>query len=461
MILRRNKMESIKEKKLFKPETVFIILSSLFGLIILLVTPPFQVPDEYLHFDYSYAVSLGNFFGDTSVIPNSLQQLMDATNSLPSHPEVKISFDKLLQFIRIPLNPGETVPKIYSPEAKYDPVPYLPTALSIVIARVFNFNPLDLFYFGRIINLLFWILLGYNAIKLMPDFKWAFLLLILAPMSLFEAGSYSADVFLNSISFLWISLCFNYSSLQNEEVLDKRSRILLIIIASLLSLAKPPYIFLVGLYFWIPRSKFGNNPQYRKNTLQIIGISFFLFLFSLSYLRHDLSVTNIDTTYSFMGQLRFLINSPLKYPVIVLQSIKELFIPYWYSSIGLLGWLDTLLPSYIYITYPMVVIFICIIDQQMQVLFSLKQKLITILVSTFVFLTITLSSYLTWTPVGKNIIEGLQGRYLIPVFPILILLFKNRYISVSKEWKNILVTVYLIIVLCITVRALILRYYIV
>jgi uncharacterized membrane protein len=447
-------------KKYLKPEIIFVLYGSIFGLLILFITPPFQVPDEYLHFDYAYAVSIGKLYGSTSLIPTTLQQLADETKSIPSHPENKVSYERLMQYINIPLNPSSTVPVAYNGTAKYNPVPYFPVAISITIARLLDFNPFDLFYFGRIINLFIWILLGYSAIRLLPDQKWTFLLLILTPMSLSEAGSYSADVFTNGISFLWISMCFYFSALNKEELLNKKSRILLIIVASLVSLTKPPYIFLIGLYFMIPRIRFGKIGQYKRNTFLLFGISIFLFLISLLYLRNDLSVSSSDTTYSLYRQLNFLLTNPINFLIIILRSIKRLIIPYWYNSIGLLGWLDTLLPSYIYVTYPLVVLMIWLIDQQKNIVFTLRQKTIALLSNIAALFTIALSLYLTWTPVGNDVLVGFQGRYLIPIFPVLLPVFKNRLTPILKNWKSLLVIAYLFIVLSITIRSIILRYYI-
>jgi uncharacterized membrane protein len=454
-------MVTIKESDILKPETVFLILASIYGLLFLLITPPFQVPDEYQHFDYAYSVSTGKFFGYTSVIPRSINSLAEMTASLPSHPEAKISYLNIIKFINSPLNPKDNVPTNYQGAGKYNLVPYIPVAIGILIARSLNLNTLYFFYFGRIINLCVWILLVYHGIKFLPEFKWAFLLLILMPMSLFQAGSYSADVVTNSLAFLWICACIYYSSLKHQE-LSLKSRSFLIIIAALLSLTKPPYFFLLGLFFLIPRANFGSYRKYKRTVFLLCTISFLLLLFSFVYLiRNDMSISAGNESINFMSQMRFLFANPLNFPIVVLRSIKFLKIPYWYSSIGLLGWLDVVLPEYIYITYPIVVVFVCMIDHQKQGFFTLHQKLIFFLTAAAVLFTALLSVYLTWTPVGNKIIVGFQGRYLIPILPVLIPLFKNRFISISSKWKGILITVYLIIVLSITVKTLILRYYLV
>jgi hypothetical protein len=40
-----------------KPQYLFLFLGLVYGIAILLVVTPFQVPDEYEHFDRTYSVS--------------------------------------------------------------------------------------------------------------------------------------------------------------------------------------------------------------------------------------------------------------------------------------------------------------------------------------------------------------------------------------------------------------------
>ena len=459
-IVKTNDSSGITEK-ILKPEFLFPLLGSIFGLIFIFITPPFQVPDEYQHFQYAYAISTGKLFGSTAAIPSSIQSLINETTTLPGHAEKKISYTRIIQFVYLPLNPAETSPSYYPTTAKYTPVPYLPVAAAIFVARKLSFNPFDLFYFGRIINLFFWMCLGYFSLRIFPDQKWALLLILLSPMCLFEAGSYSADVFLNSISCLWISLCLNYSSAYRDEALSEKSKLLLISVALLLSFTKSPYIFLLGFFFIIPQKKFGNPHQYRNFLIRLFGIACLIFLLSMTYLINDKSVSLKDGSVNMIRQLRYLIGNPLKFPVILLYSIKKLFFHYWYSSIGVFGYLDTVLPNYIYITYPVILLFCLLFDKTNKLVHSLRQKTFLVLFCFLSFFTIELSLYLTWTPVGNQIIDGFQGRYLIPVFPALIPLFKNKRLPalVSGSGTGIPVMLYIFAMLCISVRTIILRYY--
>ncbi|MGA2110687.1 MAG: DUF2142 domain-containing protein [Anaerolineales bacterium] len=451
-------MSTNQEKVTLKPEMVFVILAGFFGLLFLLVTPPFEVPDEYQHFDDAYAVSMGRFFGYTFVMPRSIENLQELTLPQLFHPEVKVSYADLTKFFSTPLNPSDAVPSNYLAVAKDNPIPYLPVAVGILIAKFLNLDTLDFFYFGRVVALCVWIGVVYWGIKLLPEYKWAFLLIILTPMALFEAGSYSTDMVLDSVAFLWTCVCLSYSS-PREQPFSTKARSLLILLAALISVTKPPYFFLLGLYFLIPRANFGSRRQYWKTTILLFGIGFLLLLFDYSYLKsNDFTMGNA----SVMGQIRFLLSSsPFTFLIVTLRAVKYYgAYYYWHGFIGLLGWLDTPLPDFVYTTYSAMLLFFCLIDQQKERVFRLQQKLVSLLCVGAVVFLIFLSLYLTWTPVGHKDVEGFQGRYLIPVLPALVPLFKNRFVSVSANWKGLLVTAYLIVVLSVTVRTLILRYYV-
>ena len=52
---------------------------------------------------------------------------------------------------------------------------------------------------------------------------------------------------------------------------------------------------------------------------------------------------------------------------------------------------------------------------------------------------------LTWTPYGSKVIEGTQGRYFLPVLPLVVLLLRNRNLTLKKGIQmNLIMSVGLI-----------------
>jgi len=194
-----------------KPELFFVCFASLFGLIFLILTPPFQVPDEINHFYKAYQVSEGKLLSvkhDDRVggyIPTSLVKTTEPFLGLRWNKNAKTSFKTISEQFEIPLNPEEKTFVDFPNTSMYSPISYLPQAVSIRFLRSFSLSPLSLFYGARIFTLIFWILSIFLVIRLLPFHKWLFVLISLLPMSLFINMSLSADVASNIISFILIA----------------------------------------------------------------------------------------------------------------------------------------------------------------------------------------------------------------------------------------------------------------
>jgi hypothetical protein len=54
------------------------------------------------------------------------------------------------------------------------------------------------------------------------------------------------------------------------------------------------------------------------------------------------------------------------------------------------------------------------------------QRRLAVAITGAVLLLLSLSQYVTWTPLGAGFVDGLQGRYFLPVAPVAAILFYNR-----------------------------------
>lgn len=213
-----------------QPEKAFLVLALIFGIAILCINPPFQVPDEQVHFYKSYALTDGQIIpekiGNTSgfFIPKSTNNAYLEFKSIKFHPEKKIKIMNIFYLLNNPLHPNytkfENISDIFI--VTYSPVPYLASGFAIFIGKLFNFSPLLLMYLGRIANLLLYTLVVYMAIKITPVQKWVFFLLALMPMAIYVASSLSSDSFTIAISFLTIALFFKFAFDDNKHEIDNK-----------------------------------------------------------------------------------------------------------------------------------------------------------------------------------------------------------------------------------------------
>ena len=195
------------------PASAFLVLGALLGLVFLVVTPPFQVPDEYQHFYRAFQVAEGTLLpqrldsrGD-GWLPASLPAVVArlGVDSIRFQRDVRQRPEDMAAALAMPLEPTQRqlVPFPYT--ARYAPIAYGPQALGIAVGRGLGLGPAWLLYVGRLTTLACWLALGYWALRLTPTSEWGLFLLLLMPMSLFEAASVSADAPTNGLAVLLIA----------------------------------------------------------------------------------------------------------------------------------------------------------------------------------------------------------------------------------------------------------------
>lgn len=100
-----------------------------------------------------------------------------------------------------------------------------------------------------------------------------------------------------------------------------------------------------------------------------------------------------------------------------------------------------------------------LVDNQKGIAIHFKEKVLMAMVLFSTMILISTMMYLTWTPVGGNIIEGIQGRYFIPVAPLFFLLFYNKKISFKIQRFSLVIMYCSLLTLSFTLFVLFRRYY--
>ncbi|MEX0268417.1 DUF2142 domain-containing protein [Leptolyngbyaceae cyanobacterium UHCC 1019] len=452
--------------RLIAPEKIFAILVSIFGILFLIVTPPFQVADENAHFFRAYHVSEGHLMAKRAdkefggLLPESLSTVAQVVSAgVAFHPENKQKIEDIFTTLRIPLNVEKRSFINYWTVAKYSPVPYLPQASGIAIARLFGATPLALMYFGRLFNLIFFALTGYFAIKITPIFKWGFLLLLLTPISLFTAASVSGDALTIGVSFL-LTAVFLSCALDENVSFDRPKGIIIFVLAALLSLAKPPYQLLILLFFTIPIKKIGNRKTYFAVFTLLAAWCAALSLGVVYAIKDLKDVSYSPEMTSPTSQLAFLADNPGMFFVAFFNGWKVDGLSIIHQLIGQLGWLDTKLPGVLIDSYLGILVIIALFGGNKKIRLFRIQRFVIFLTAALNIILISFVLYLHWAPLGASVIRGWQGRYLIPFSPLLFLLFYNRKFSVEDEKLELLVTCYVPFAATLTLIVLFYRYYI-
>jgi uncharacterized membrane protein len=457
-----------------KPQFFFLIVALFWGGLNVWLTPPFHVPDEPAHFYKAWHTSVGNFWpkgyenqvGD--YFPQELKRLQITFDSFVIRRDLKISSHLMKQASQIQINNEDRLFISFHNTARLFPLPYLPQVLGLFTGRVLSKKPLFIFYFGRIFNLVIWIFLIYWAVKLMPLHAWTMVSLALLPMHITLAASLSPDAFTNAISFLTIALILK-SGLSDRPVSPK-TLLWIATVLLLTSLSKNVYVIIALLLFIVPSRLFESRRIYFYGLSMVGAITALGFVLGSYYTSRVYGLVDSDVPFYFtmsetlhevdhMKQLGFVVENPQFYVSLLTKTIHEQLLNMIATCIGVLGWLDLWLSPAYYIFMTFGLVFVALFDTNNSVRLLIHHKVIGWIIVVMVVTLVITISYFTWTPVGKDRVDGLQGRYFIPILPLILLLFYNQSTVLKRNWIIIISTIIVLISFFVSTFACIQRYW--
>ena len=110
----------------------------------------------------------------------------------------------------------------------------------------------------------------------------------------------------------------------------------------------------------------------------------------------------------------------------------------WYLAqfVGQLGWLDTRLPMAFLLTYLGVLLALLLADAGPGLEVRPRQRWLAASLTFAAMALISASQYAAWTPLGARAIEGIQGRYFIPLAPAAMWIFHSRALVERAAFRN-------------------------
>jgi uncharacterized membrane protein len=404
-------------------------------------TPPFQAPDETTHFYRAYAVSEGNLSAQSgagglgAMLPASLQELgTDFKGDLPFHPERKISPEKILRALPVPLQEERRRFTDYRTSALLAPVAYLPQAAGIATARRLGAGPLALLYAARLANLLAATFLIAVALRRLPSYPWLLAMLALTPMALFLRASASGDALSTALAFL---LAATVAGLAWGEEEQGRWQDFAVLTAcsTALCLSKPVYVPLALLVLLIPAVRF---PGSRRGAVLLVHgvVTAAAFILALAIAGTVDVPIRPDAPVDSGRQIKDALADPLRVAGIVAEDYLHHGRRYVAQIVGQLGWLDVNLPKPLLWGYAFVLGLLALLDARRDVAVSPWQRALLLLVAIVTLGLVSASQYANWTPYGAGYIEGIQGRYFIPLAPAAAWIFHTRRFPAEPALLN-------------------------
>lgn len=405
--------------------TFFIIAMSMGTMIIILSPVRFKSWDEEIHFNRAYSITFSDNVEYTQSTYNMYSMNVPETDTLEERELLaKYLQDKNYEII--------TVKEKQSDFVDYSKRAYLPQAFGLKLGKTVGLPFLQTIWLGKFFNLLVYSLIFSLSVKYAKFGKRALLCVGLLPTSLFLAASYSYDAFVTAFLMLGLVLIIN-ELVDKESELNWKSITVGVLAMILGSYSKAVYIPLLLLLCFLPKEKFKNRKQRKFFVLTIILI--FLIMMS-SFVLPALGnvVGNIDTAGDSRGgntsvtrQILYILGAPVAYAKLLLEtmanSIGEYFLGY--KSRTLFGYMGSNREN-LYLLSVVLTVFVTITGEN-KIRLNRKMKIITGIILTGVAALIWTALYLDFTPVGADVINGVQPRYYIPLmFPVMLLFSSDK-----------------------------------
>ena len=312
----------------------------------------------------------------------------------------------------------QTVFMPYGGSEGYSPAAYLPQAAAAVAARGANLGFLETFYLMRLAGLLGMTAVITYSITLTPKLKWAFVAIAMLPSALYGRAVINADAAALAYSLVLVAIFLRVIVGAPMVATSARSAWMLLCV-----LSKPPNIVFMMLE-WLGHSK----AFLRRRFWSLTGITLAAFAAALlwtvvssadvaAWRLVELTGANAEQ-FSPGWKLRYMISNPLAFPNALLGMLTKTDpLEFWRQVIGVLGLFDTVLREWFYVLIGVLLVatFVSPLGGDCRLACAMAALSTTLAYCLAVFLIF----YMIWTPVSADQIWGVQGRYFVPVLPLL------------------------------------------
>jgi len=378
--------------------------------VLSIIMAPFQVADELAHIKRADQISRGKMIADRlgGTIDGSWVAMGALYQNMWFHPEVKqtIALAREAGAIRWS-GPKEHVN--FQDTARYGPFLYVPQVIAVLFGRLAGLSLAQTLVAARVVNGLTACLIGFFALTICGCGRALTFAALLLPMTLSQFSSASQDALLISLSILAVAMA---SRLLTEQRLASTAEFAIfagIVVAT--TLARPPQFALALL----TPAFLGRRDPARRSKMLIAAVAVMAVICWLRILA-DLTPP-LAPELSPSGQFRLLLADPLLLPTLMMNSFAQYGLWLRKTVIGYLGWTDTPMPDWYYLTAEgTLIIALITTGNRGPVLWRGTLSLLTFVA---LFTALCAALYVTWTPLGQATINGIQGRYILGVLPLL------------------------------------------
>lgn len=425
-----------------KMETAVLAALLGFGLFYNFLLLPYMSPDEQAHIDMSYRYSndllgIAGTGDDVSI----LKRMDDAKISLTSDPRLANYYEvyhHLFESVQ-----DDTLVAVNAMPNSYAPlIVYFPAVLGMTAARILGLGTIPMLMFARWCNLVFFAICVWWCMKKLPFGKMVLAVIALLPMTIQQCNSFSYDSVITSVLLLFSTYVISLT--YEEREISMTDTVILAVLSALLVYGKSGVYLPVCLaVLMIPTKKFGTSWRKYLMAGSLIGIGLLTYINRNSGMVTQIIQTTAETSTvgNSMGNaadmgytVGYFLQQPWKLVQMLFNTAADKSEFYLESIVGQkMGWIEVEISRIVVVGFIVLFLFAMLKVRGEKQYVTTGQKWWISVVCLLSVGMIIMGMLLTWTPFGNVSVEGVQGRYFIPLLLLASLLGRNRLVLLSEN----------------------------
>jgi uncharacterized membrane protein len=416
------------------PTTIFVALSLVFGIATALMVPPLRGPDEIAHFLRIYSYARGELIATVEVdgrkglfvernLHNQLQFFKGAGEWFVAARDQGVRYRQIMAAYDDPrgvIAEGPDEAAVFMPFAGtegYNPVAYIPYIAAAAIGHVAKLEFPHLLFLMRFFGIVAFTAVAAYAIAVTPVLRWAFVLIALLPVSLYNRSVLSADGAALSTAMLITAICLAAAHGFGAERLWRRS-----LWMTFCALSKQPQIVFVLLELMVYRLKELPRrwrqigivllPACVLSPLWVVAVSAEIAAWRLQWEEY-----HPPEHFNPIWKLIYMWEHPTHFPMATWRAIMGWGDRLWQELIGILGWQDVMLPSWTYLLLTVLLVLVPLQKLQLDGATRARVAIIAGLTVLSYVVLVYLIFFVTYTPLDIDHVRGVQGRYFAIALP--------------------------------------------
>ncbi|MEG1862033.1 MAG: DUF2142 domain-containing protein [Oscillospiraceae bacterium] len=425
----------------------FIIIMML-GMLYSIIFPPYAAPDEVFHINQSFnnsSIILGQVDKSDIVWGTNYKRPSDFNDVIEARLTTVYTYREIVDNLFVTSPDNATDVKLFKSEevGGYN-IPYILSGVIISICRIFHIGYIPTLLIARFANLLMYAILASFAVKFMPYSKSAMAICSILPMSLHLASSFSRDCFIISFSFLFIGMCLY--AIESKEKLSNKFFLLLAFVSIILAPSKSAYVPICLIILAIPTNVFKSKAAMRYTKIGTLFFTAANYLYAngsliFNVLRQPVvqtvSSAALEITTSNPDSITFSLGYILKFPGIFISLLVNTIMTngeFYLKTLigGNLGYFNTDL-SWVFVIGFIVLLFVAFQRTDSEQSHMTTWGFCWIQLMALSVCALVVMGCVLWTPTYYKTIYGIQGRYFLPILPILLLFLKNKHLVTKQD----------------------------